>query len=90
MTPFADWEDQRFVTANRVEEAVLGIQNSSIVVSKTSEKVALPRDPDHHPERLKVYNWLAGQLKLPSFRQVEYLANELNDPGRLLGGWQRG
>ncbi len=70
MTPFADWEDQRIVTAKRVEEAVLGFHDSLIRASKTREKVALLMDVDHRLEHLTAYNRFAVQLKILSFRHT--------------------
>jgi hypothetical protein len=80
---------QRFVMARRIEEAALAFHDNLIWASKAREKMAPLAQADFHLERLKVYNRLAVRLKLSSFAQYEYLAKELDELGRLLGGWQR-
>ena len=80
---------QRFVMAKRIEEAALAFHDSLVWATKTPRKAAPLADADFHLERLKVYNRLAMRLKLSSFAQYEYLAKELDELGKLLGGWQR-
>ncbi len=79
-------KDQRIITAKRVEEAVLGFDDSLIQASKTQEKVALLMDVDKRLEHLMAYNRLAVRLKLLSFGQYENLPSELGKLVRLLGG----
>ena len=80
---------QRFVMAKRIEEAALAFHDNLIWATKTHEKAVPLTEADFHLERLKVYNRLAMKLKLSSFAQYEYLAKELDELGKLLGGWQR-
>ena len=80
---------QRFVMAKRIEEAALSFHDNLIWASKTQRKTGALADADFHLERLKVYNRLAMKLKLSSFAQYEYLAKQLEELGKLLGGWQR-
>ena len=82
-------KQQRFVMAKRIEEAALAFHDDLIWASKATEKISVLADADFHLERLKVYNRLAMKLKLSSFAQYEYLAKELDELGKLLGGWQR-
>jgi hypothetical protein len=80
---------QRFVMAKRMEEAALAFHDSLVWATKTQEKAIPLGEADFHLERLKVYNRLALQLQLVSFGQYEYLAKELDELGKLLGGWRR-
>ena len=80
---------QRFVMAKRIEEAALEFHDNLIWATKTQDKAAPLTQADFHLERLKTYNRLSVRLKLSSFAQYEYLANALNELGKLLGGWQR-
>ena len=80
---------QRFVMAKRIEEAALSFHDNILWATKTHEKVPVLNRADFHLERLKVYNRLTMRLKLSSFEQYEYLAKELDELGKLLGGWQR-
>src|SRR5262249_11678347 len=80
---------QRFVMAKRIEEAALAFHDNLIWATKTQKKTAPLNEANFHLERRKVYNRLAMRLKLSSFAQYEYLAKELDELGKLLGGWQR-
>ena len=80
---------QRFVMAKRIEEAALDFHDHLLAASKAGGKMTALATADFHLERLKVYNRLAVKLKLSSFAQYEYLAKELDELGKLLGGWQR-
>ncbi len=82
-------KNQSIITAKRVEEAVLGFDDSLIRASKTQEKVVQLMDVDKRFEQLMAYNRHAVQLKLPSFGQYGNLASELGKLVRLLGGWRR-
>ena len=75
--------------AKRIEEAALALHDNLVWATKTREKTSPLSEADFHLERLKVYNRLAMKLKLLSFAQYEYLAKELDELGKLLGGWQR-
>ena len=80
---------QRFVMAKRIEEAALSFHDQLLWATKTQDKGAALREADFHLERLKLYNRLAMRLQLSSFSQYEYLAGQLAELGKLLGGWQR-
>jgi hypothetical protein len=79
---------QRFVMAKRIEEAALSFHDQLLWATKTPDKRAALREADFHLERLKLYNRLAMRLQLSSFTQYEFLAGQLTELGRLLGGWQ--
>ena len=80
---------QRFVMAKRMEEAALSFHDCLVWATKSADRDAALREADFHLERLRVYNRLAVKLQLLSFGQYEYLARELDELGRLLGGWRR-
>lgn len=80
---------QRFVMAQRMEQAALSFQDAIVWATKTgpSRRQAALLDADYHLERLKLYSRLAVQLRLSSPGQYEHLARMLDELGRLLGGW---
>ncbi len=80
---------QRFVMAKRIEEAALGFHDKIVWATKAGDAASALRSADYELERLRVYNRLAMKLRLTSFGQYEYLGRELDEMGRLLGGWQR-
>jgi len=80
---------QRFVMAKRIEEAALSFHDSLVWATKAAARSDALGQADFHLERLKVYNRLSMKLQLLSFGQYEYLGRELDELGRLLGGWQR-
>ena len=83
---------QRFVMAKRMEEAALGFHDALLAAGRHRDdrrKRSSLAIADIELERLKVYNRLAKDLKLESFEQHTYLAEHLDELGRLLGGWMR-
>ena len=82
---------QRFVMAKRIEDAALSFHDDLVWATKVkgADRLGPLREADFHLERLKVYNRLAMKLRLSSLGQYEHLARQLDELGRLLGGWQR-
>lgn len=80
---------QRFVMAKRTEDAALSFHDCLVLATKQPDRTGALREADCHLERLKVYNRLNMRLKHTSFDQYEYLAKNLDELGRLLGGWQK-
>ena len=77
---------QRFVMAQRMEQAALSFQDQLVWATKTGQKQAALLQADYHLERLKLYNRLAVQLRLSNVGQHEHLARMLDELGRRLGG----
>lgn len=80
---------QRFVLAKRIEDAALSFQDHIVFATKTRRAQAALHQADFHLERLRLYNRLAFHLRLIGPGQHEYLAKQLDEMGRLLGGWLR-
>ena len=78
---------QRFVLAKRIEDAALSMHDALVGATKTKRKSKSLEEADYHLERLRIYNRLCVKLKLHSIRQYEHLARNLDEIGRLLGGW---
>ena len=82
-------KDQRFVMAKRMEEAALDFHDSLLRAARGKRPQTSLETADFHLARLKDYNRLSQDLKLHSLRQYEFLAKQLDELGRLLGGWLR-
>ena len=80
---------QRFVMAKRIEEAALSFHDDLVWATKTQRKREALTGADYHLQRLRIYNRLSMNLKLLSFGQYEYLACELDQLGKMLGGWMK-
>jgi hypothetical protein len=80
---------QRFVLAQRMEEAALSFQDTILWATKTGRKLPALLDADDHLERLRLYNRIAVRMRLSSPGQLEHLSRMLEELGRLLGGWMR-
>ena len=78
---------QRFVLAQRIEQAALSFQDEIIWAAKTHQpKDALTR-ADYHLQRLRIYTRISLKMRLLSFGQYEHFSVLLEELGRLLGGW---
>ena len=82
--------NQRFLMARRMEDAFLDfMERLNEAAGIKREEVKFLSEGDCLLSNLKLYNRLCRDLKLLSFRQYEYLARELDEIGRLLGGWMK-
>ena len=78
---------QRFVLAQRIEQAVLSFQDEITWAAKSkSPQEALAR-ADYHLQRLHIYSRICLKMQFLSFGQYEHLSTMLSELGRLLGGW---
>ncbi len=82
-------KSQRFVMAQRMEDAALSFQDEILWATKTSRKLEPLLRADYHLERLRLYNRSALKMRLHAPGQYEHLAKMLEEVGRLLGGWMR-
>jgi len=73
--------------AKRIEEASLDLYDNLVLAIKKGNTIDALKKADYHLERLKIYNRFSKDMKLLSFRQYEYLSKNLDEIGRLLGGW---
>jgi hypothetical protein len=81
-------KEQRFLMAKRMEEGFLDFYerlNQAVKITR-DERLAL-NEADRVLANLKLYNRLCKDMKLLAFNQYEHLAGELDEMGKLLGGW---
>lgn len=80
-------KSQRFVLAQRINEAILNFHDLLIKAIKSGQKVRLLYEADYELERLRLYLRLSKDLAIISFDQYEYASKKVVEIGSLLGGW---
>lgn len=73
----------------RLLESGLDLLSATTDLRFTRDRAALFAQADRHLDALRVLARLCFDLKLLSGKQYEHLAGELNEEGRMLGGWRR-
>lgn len=81
---------QRFVMAQRMEDAGLGFYDALLESTRRSgNRAKCVARADLELLKLRHYNRLCTELKFQTPKQYEYLARVLDEIGRLLGGYIR-
>jgi len=80
-------KSQRFVLAQRINEAILNFHDLLIKTTKSSRKLQILFEADYELERLRLYLRLSKDLAILSFDQYEHAARNVVEIGSLLGGW---
>ncbi|PIR18755.1 MAG: hypothetical protein COV48_05810 [Elusimicrobia bacterium CG11_big_fil_rev_8_21_14_0_20_64_6] len=82
-------KSERFVLAQKTENAALELIEAVIVANAALEKTPALGRANLALEKLRVWVRLGFELRYASLRQYEHAARRLDELGRLLGGWQR-
>jgi hypothetical protein len=82
-------KSHRFGLAKRMDDAALDFSDALLWALKAPDKRAVLLHADGALERLRFYNRLAVRLRLQTPAQQEHLAKQLDELGRLVGGWLR-
>lgn len=80
-------KSQRFVFGHRLSHLTLDILESIIRAYYSKDKVSLLREINHRLEVLRVFFRLVKDRRLISIRQYEYGSKEINEVGKMIGGW---
>ncbi|MBI5529084.1 MAG: diversity-generating retroelement protein Avd [Deltaproteobacteria bacterium] len=80
---------QRFVMGKRMEEAALDLYDKLLAAAMARDTRQSLAGADFDLARLKLYSRLAKDLELSAFNQYEFLAKNLDELGKLLGGWRK-
>ena len=78
---------QRFLLAKRIEDSALGFHEWLVRASRGGGRDL--GEADIELTKLRLYLRLAMDLQLLSVGQYEHSARQVDEIGRLLGGWQR-
>lgn len=79
--------EERFRLTSRIEQALFTFHESLLYAAKTNETAHYLRKADAEFDMLRTYIRFAVELKYTSPRQYEYIAAQVTEIGKLLGGW---
>ncbi|OGW08395.1 MAG: hypothetical protein A2W75_03205 [Nitrospinae bacterium RIFCSPLOWO2_12_39_15] len=84
-------KSQRFFIAKRINDAIFDFYEILVeaAVKKDYNLRELLKDADAKLIKLRHYVRLAMELGYLSFKQYEYAIKEMEEIGRLLGGWMK-
>lgn len=80
-------KSQRFVFGHRLSNLVLDIVEGLVRAYYSREKVPLLREINHRLEILRIFLRLANDRRLISIRQYEFICKEIDETGKMIGGW---
>ncbi len=79
----------RFSLAVRMENRMLEALESAVVANMKRDKLTLLARADEALESLRILVRLSFEMKVLAANSYEYAARELDEIGKLLGGWIR-
>ena len=79
----------RFSFTNRVLNMSLDVLELVIEAIYTKERSHILRTINLYIEKLRVFFRLSFQRKYLNLRQYEYISKEINEFGRMIGGWAK-
>jgi hypothetical protein len=79
----------RFSLAVRVESRMLEALESVVVANSRRDKMPLLSRADEALESLRILVRLSHEMRVLPLNSYEYASRELDEIGRLLGGWIR-
>jgi len=79
----------RFSLGVRIEERMLEILESAVIANRRRDKLALLARADEALESLRILVRLSHETRVLAPHSYEYAAREMDEIGKLLGGWIR-
>ena len=79
----------RFVLGDRIENSILEVLELLIEAAYTRDKVILLRQTGIQLEKLRYLIRISKDLKFLSLRQYEFVSEQIDEVGRMVGGWLR-
>ena len=80
---------QKFTLGDRIVNISLDTLDLLIEATYTRDRLALLRKANVQLEKLRYLIRICHDLKLLSAKQYAYVSNEINEAGKLVGGWIR-
>ncbi|MCH7756379.1 diversity-generating retroelement protein Avd [candidate division KSB1 bacterium] len=77
----------RFSVAAKLENAILDFIEFATVANMRKDKVPLLRKADEALARLRLLFRLSYELRFVNLKSYEFGSKQVNELGRLLGGW---
>ena len=78
---------QKFTLGDRIVNTSLDILDTLIEATYTRKRLPLLQKANVQLEKLRFLIRLCHDFKLLSSKQYAYISNEINEVGKLIGGW---
>ena len=79
----------RFSLAVRIESRMLEVLEAAVIANRRRERLQLLMRADESLESLRILVRLSHEMRVLASNSYEYAAKEMDEIGRLLGGWMR-
>lgn len=79
--------EQRFVIAARLQQRSLDFMEQLYIIASTANKRTALARADVYLKQLRFYLRLSHDLQLITTRRYEFASRQVEEIGRLLGGW---
>ena len=80
-------KSQRFVLGQQIEKTFLEILGGIIQTNQEKNKLPYLKKISVELDKLRILIRLSKDLKFISIRQYEFVAEKINEIGKMLGGW---
>ena len=80
-------KSQRFVLGQHIENTVLELLEGIIEANSQNNKPFYLKNLSLKLDRLRILMRLSKDLKFISIRQYEFVSSNINEVGKMLGGW---
>jgi len=84
-------KNERFVLGQRMEKLLMDILNNVLIINKEieEEKQKQMKDLSHNLDKLMIMWRLSKDLKFTSIKRYGFVAEKINEIGKMITGWQR-
>ena len=80
-------KSQRFVLGQRIENLTINVLDGIILANEGRNKAAILIKASVELEKIRVFTRLAKDLRFLDFEKYEFLSQQINEIGKMLGGW---
>jgi len=80
-------KSQRFILGQHIENTILKILEGIIEANQERNKLPYLKQVSIDLDKLRILIRLSKDFRFLSIRQYEFVANKVNEIGKMLGGW---
>jgi len=80
---------EKYTLGQKIENAALGVLEGIIQSNNDFDKTASLRKTIVELDKLRIFMRMAKDFNFISFQQYEYCSKDINEIGKMLGGWQK-
>ena len=80
-------KSQRFILGQHIENTILKILEGIIEANQERNKFSYLKQVSIDLDKLRILIRLSKDFRFLSIRQYEFVANKVNEIGKMLGGW---